>query len=385
MTWTAKDAGIGGISGGDGGDFSIGGLGGSSGALGQSDVLGKEIDKSNPYLNADKKAKKKKEEDEARANELLEQTKLLNPKLDAADKQYKDDFTDKSGDYLNTAKGLVGNWQTEIDNLTNQSKNQATDATATYKNTILPELMTHMQGAKNNAAGAITLAEVQDPNNKLVTAIRDLYNQMGMDANRQGQQDFGVLSALGAQAAQGQFGASGPMTAGAMGQIYGANQRQASEAYSKAQQRMHDLQQQGITEGWRQNEHWYDKGQEAQKAYGDSITGLSDAEKNYYDQQGKFRDEITGYTDSTLGVQAGLNADVLNIGNMGSAIDKGNAYAGVGREQDLINKQYGIGQGISDNEMEAFMANNAGKAQFISSLAGMFGGALGNKAGAVKG
>lgn len=360
--------------GGDGEGFSIGGLGGKSGALGKYDYLGKAFDNANPYLQADKERKKREEEAKARAQELYGKTGELNQKLNQSDSAYKDAFGAGSKDYMNNAYAILAGYQKKVHDLESQAQSQANDSTATYTNTIMPEFKNAMEQAKANAASAMTLEEAGDPNNKVQKAVRALYDQLGQDVRRQGQQDFGVLSALGSQGAAQQFGAAGPMTAGMMGQIQARGQEQAGNAYAKAQQRMFDLQQQGINRGFDQSNWLYEQGQEAGDTYRDSIGDLQDAETQYLGNQQSFRDELGGYAGDLMGTSAAYNTDKFNMGMLGADIDRQNAYAGTGRDQNALNQLYGAEQQAENNSAAAGYANNAAKGQFLSSMLGMFTG-----------
>lgn len=355
-------------------DFSWFGSGGSSGAVHDKDFIGKGLDGINPRVKAGKAAKKAREEAARRAELHAQETADNNAGLNAADSQYKNNFSKYSNDYLNTAKGLVSTYKTKIGDLSSQAENQSKDATETYTNTILPNLKQIMEGAKLNASQAMTLAEAGDPNNPIMTAVREMYNEQGERVRRQGQQDFGVLSALGAQAAQGQFGVGDPMTAGMMGQIYAANQRQAGDAYAKAQQRMYDLQQQGIDRGFDQSNYLYEQGQLAQDRYGNSVQAIQNSQDQYYDQQADFRDEISGYAGDILGVDSALNSDIFNMGMTGAGIDKSNLYNEYGREQGLDDQRYGVQTQLANNALNQELAGRESEAQFLSQLAQLFMG-----------
>jgi hypothetical protein len=367
--------------GGDGGGFSPFGMGGKSGALGKYDYLGKELDKSNPWLNSDKDRKAAEEEARQRAELLYQQTGAINKHLDEADKTYGDEFGTKSSYYLNQAKGLTDSYTSKINGLNDQAQRQANDATATYTNTIFPEMKNAMELQKQNAQGAMTLEEASDPNNKVQTAIRAMYDQLGQQVRQQGQQDFGVLSALGAQGAAQQFGAAGPMTAGQQGQIYARGQEQAGNAYSKAQQRMFDLQQQGINRGFDQNNFLYQQGEQARNDYGKSVLGLQDVEHNYESDQAAYRGEQSGYAGDILGANSAYNTDKYNMGMLGADIGRQNTYASDGRDLNSLNQLYGNEQTAANNNLQAGLANNASKGQFMSSLASMFAGGWGGLAG----
>lgn len=365
----------GGGSGYGGEGFSAFGMGGKSGALGKYDYVGGAIDQANPWLQADKARRKKAEEDKARAQELYEKTQGINQKFNAADTQYKGAFDTASTDYLGNAKKYIGDYQSIINGLSDQSKKQATDATNTYTNVLLPEMKNALEMSKKNAESAMTLEEAGDPNNAVQKAVRGMYDKLGETERMRGQQDFGVLSALGAQAAGLQFGAgSDPMTSGMMGQIYSRNQEQAGNAYAEAMRRVRDLQQQGINRGFDQSNWLYEQGQQAQDRYGQRIGQYQDLERNYNADQAGYRQEQQGYAGDILGTNAAYNTDVYNMGMTGAGIDRDNAYAGTGREQTALNQLYGGEQQAANNEAAAGQANNASKGQFISSIAQLFAG-----------
>lgn len=368
---------IGGAAMGPAGQVAGGYLGGQKGAGG----IGENIDRNNPYVQGPRQANQAKAEADAKARELYQQTIPLNDLLNQADTGYGKEFEKSKNSYLSSAKGLVNEYTGKINQLSNQAKSQATDATKTYTNDILPGFKDAMGMARSNANQAMSLSEAGDPNNSIQKAVRKLYDQQGQQVRQQGQQDFGVLSALGAQAAQGQIGAAGgPLTAGVQGQIYGANQQQAGDAYARAQQRVFDLQQQGLDRGFDQSNQQYQFGQDAQDRYAQRTKDLQSAGDAYYGQQGKFRDEQSGYAGDNLGVRAGLNTDILNLDTTGSGIRRDNAYAGTGRQQQALNALYGTQQQAITNQQQANTANNAAKGQFVSSLIGSGAKLLGSAA-----
>jgi hypothetical protein len=313
---------------------------------------------------------KAREASSKEAGELYEKTGVLNKGLAQADENFKKSYDQLSGKYIGRATDLVNYYQQHLDKLRGEADSQAKDATKTYSNSILPEYKNAMGMAKKNASQAMTLAEAGDPNNPIMKQIRELYDQQGQKARQQGQQDFGVLSALGAQSAAGQFGASGPMTSGQMGQIYAANQSQAGDAYARAQQRMYDLQQQGIDKGFDQSNFLYQEGQNAQDRYGQSIQNLQAGDQSYRDQQAQFRDEIGGYRGQGFDIQSGLNADKYGQGIAGADIRKGNAYAGAGREQGALDQYYGVKQQGINNQLQANMAQQQAQGGLFGSLIG---------------
>jgi nitrate reductase assembly molybdenum cofactor insertion protein NarJ len=340
---------------------------------------------------AKKKAKKASDQSNAAASDLYSQTEEVNKGLTEADTKYSQNFDTKSKNYLYKANHIADEYKSKIGQLDQESKSQAKDATQTYTNDLLPAYKDAMSKAKTNADQAMSLSEASDPNNPIMKQIRELYDQQAKQARdvygeqgdtvrRQGQADFGVLSALGAQASAGQFGAApGILTAGQMGQIANANQGQASGAYAKAQQRVYDLQQQGLNRSmdlqsaglgrsFDQSNHLYDAGQQAQGRYSDTVKDYQGGSGAYYDQQSRFRDEGAGYAGNNMTVDAGLNSDRFNIDMMGGDITKGNAYAGGGREQQALNQKHGVQQQNINNTLQTEMAGQNSQNQMLGGL-----------------
>lgn len=333
-----------------------------------SDTVGKVggyIDERNPWV---KKKGNEKEESKQLAEGLFQDTKAISKGLDEADKTFGDAYKQESKKYIDSAKDIVSGYKTKIEDLGNQAQGQAKDARETYTNTILPEQKNAMGMAKANAEQAMTLEQASDPNNPIMKAVRDLYDQQAKAARLQGQQDYGVLSGLGAQAAQGQLGAAGnPMTAGQMGQIYAANQSQAGDAYARAQQRMYDLQQQGLDRGFDQSNLMYQFGQDAQGRFSDTLKDIQNSESKHHQDQGLFREELGNYAGDIFGVDSAFNTDAYNIGLGIPGIDKANAYAGAGREQGATNQKYGVAQQGVTNEAASKQAKDASNAQMTAS------------------
>ncbi len=396
----AKNYGGGALAGG----AALGPVGGIVGGSQGLDNIGGKLDAANPYVAGPRNARDAANKSNAAAGELFDQTGVLNKNLDQADTNYSNAFGSASKQYLSGAQGLLRDYTGKMDTLNQEAINGANDSRYTYNNSIMPSYKDAMEKAKTNADSAMTLAEAGDPNNPVMKSIRDLYNQegssqqgiynqQGQAAHKQGQADYGVLSALGAQSAKGQFGAGGPLTAGQMGQIYNSNQGQASNAYSNAQQRMYDLQQQGINAnvglrsqgigaGINQSNNIYGLGQQAQGRYSDTIKDLQGGQNSFDASQAAFRGEEGGYAGNSYNAGNAFNSDRFNIGQMGADINKGNAYAGTGRQQQALNQRYGVQQQNINNVAGAQAASNAGKAGFISSALGAGGQIAGAYAGA---
>lgn len=321
------------------------------------------------YFGQETKAeKKRREEEEQKRAELQEFLKGQLPKYAEADTQYQNTYAQNTADIKKLMDEYLANFTATMQGAI-ESSEKARDS---YADTWLGS-----GGMKDqmtaNAKSALTLEELMDPDNKVAKAFRESYERDAQAARQQGQQDYGILSALGAQAAQGQFGMSGPMTAGAMGQIYAQNQNQAGEAYARAQQRMYDLQQQGRKAGEEQTKLSYDAGQKAiadllkesgafsasQDASNKSIAGLagllktgSDATQQYY----------TGREDELAGITHANATNQLN------------------REGGLTTGNYDWLTQMHEKAAAKEAADQASRDQLLATIATLFAGGLGGAA-----
>lgn len=357
--------------------FSPFGADGGAGRLGSGDVVGTFLDNQNPMVQQ-KKASDARAAQEAALNQQRQGVRDTNVQnLNAADEEHY-------GKTETNMTALKSGTQTKTDELTKQlqglideAKLQGTNAEATYTNTILPALEGVLAKHKTNSDSALTLEEAMDPNNKLATSIRDLYDNLGQRERQRGQQDYGVLAAMGAQAAGQQFGQM-PMTSGRMGQIYAQNQSQAGEAYARAQNRMYDLQQQGITRGFEDTKHWYGEGQKSIANYGQSAKDIQTASDTHASTMGKFRDEQSVYGGQKH--KAGTNQDMLNFSADQSMTDlqQANKASKTGRES--ASQLAGLGDQTAYNDFVygAESGRQSGAASFYGGLGQMMSAAVGS-------
>ncbi len=339
--------------GGGGGPSSFGGGG-----------LGQKLQGLNPYDTG--KSNKIAKEGEAKAEEQYQAGHAVSEKMGEADDRYGQDYENAANDYQHSQNIHNEGYKGDLSKLESEAGTQSTDAKKQYTNTIQPRLKGIMEDAGKEAKGAMTLQQAGDPNNSVQQAVRGMYDKQAQGAQKQGMADYGVMSALGAQAAGGQFGSGGPMTSGAMGQIYGQNQAQAGNAYAKAQGRMHDLQQQGIDRGFDESSKQYDRGQGAKDRYSKSIGDMDSAENSYLDKTSRLRDERGGYAGERFGVDSNANADRFNQANQAAGIKQ---QASFGRgERDLagLGQKYGYQQQGITNRIGIEEGARTGKIQTVN-------------------
>lgn len=267
---------------------------------------------------------------------------------------------------------ITNKYVQEAGRLADESRQQASDASRVYKGTIQPEMRSSLEDAKVYQQGvdqqAMTLAQMQDPNNIVQQGYRDLYNKQGQagfeqfqqdiaGTRQQGLADFGVLSNLGAQAA-GQQMAGMPVTGGQMAAIMAQQGRQASEAYAGVQQRMRGLQDQarayqlgmqgqGLEAGRQESGQAYERGRAAKESAMDRtasrIADIMRAEGDFVAQQQGLRGE-----------QGGLQGNITNEKRLGSSISRALQDELQGRKEsrnaaefNQILKSAGLGLDIS--------------------------------------
>ena len=334
------------------------------------------VDRVNPMLKQDQASRKKGRDDAAINEQVQGVEKASNAKLDSADSSYKNTMQDLVNQYESGQKVDLGAYVEQLKGLSDGAKNQATGTEETYTNTITPALTGVLGKHKTNADSAMTLEQSQDPNNPMAQQVRALYDNLGQQERQRGQQDYGVLAAMGAQAAGQQFGQM-PMTSGKQGQIYGQNQAQAGNAYARAQQRMYDLQQQGVDRGFDETKHWYGEGQKSIDKYGNAAKDIQNASTAHGQTMTGLRDEQGKYGGDIFKSQTGFreNMSTLNAGI--ASTEKGNSYAGTTRDTTTGLNKLGRDQEGVDAQYERDMEKNRANAVLLGKSlegAGTMGG-----------
>lgn len=290
------------------------------------------------------------------AQEQYDRSQPILGAMNEADTKYKGMYDKSATEYKGARDAYVNDYLQGSARLRQEASDQGTNAQKTYTNDIQPKL-------KANMEAAMTLQQAGDVNNSVHTGVRGLYNKQGQKARTQGLQDFGVLSALGAQAAGQQFGSGTPMTAGMQGQIYAQNQSQAGNAYAKAQQRMHDLEQQGIDRGFTESAAQYDRGQQA-------IGNFIGAEGEYLNRGRDTRGELAGYDADRLGVQTGRAGEDMDLAMGGAGLGRDIVYNKGERDLGALGQYYGTQGSIIAGRQEEEQGRRAGMGQLYGSLIG---------------
>lgn len=289
---------------------------------------------------------------------------------------------DNDRKYQGQLAGYGKDYLADLDKVKNDMQTQVKDARAVYSNDIQPRMKNIMEDAQQQAGQAMSLKDAGDVNNSVQRGVRGLYDQYAQGIQNQSMADFGVMSALGAQATQNTMGAAGPMTGAQMQLINAGNQANAGIAYQNAQKRIQGLKEQGIARGFDESSKQYDRGVGARDRYANSVGNYEAMmDRNNQREQG-YRDQELGMDSDRFGVQRGLARENLDI------------EQGI-RNRDLaqIGMEYGNRQGMIANQINAADAENAGKRGILGGLitagatgaGAYFGGAKGAQAGAMAG
>jgi hypothetical protein len=305
--------------------------------------------------------------------------------MNDADDAHLKDMKQQGLDYNNQTFGNSQKYGQQLDQLTTTANDQATDAQKTYTDTIRPNMVNAMEGAKKEAGDAMSLKDAGDANNSVQKGVRGMYEQQAQGVGRQGLADAGVLAALGAQATQGQMGST-PMTGGQMSAMYGQNQAQSSQAVMRAQQQAQGLREQGIDAGFRESAAQYDRGQGAKDRYQQTIGNLQNSQGVNQNQQTGYRQEIGGYNQQgyqnrqgQINSYAGTNAGLSQLGYQQSQNK-------AGRQTNLITGQYGPQIQAAQQGAAQIGANQAAGIGAIGTVAGgVLGGMAGGPVGAAAG
>ena len=289
--------------------------------------------------------------------------------MSAADRQYSANYGSRMDEYLGKSQKSGMTYRDTLARNQQQARDQATNAQTTYTNDIQPRLKSTMEDAQRQAGSAMSLADAGDPNNSVHKAVRGMYDEQAQGVGKQGVADYGVLSALGAQATQNTMGAGGPMTGAQMQLSQAQNQQAASRAYAISRQRMDALKQQGIDRGFEQSNAQYNRGQDAKDRYERSIGNYEGGMDRNIARQGRFRDEDTGYGQGIMGVERGLAQEEFQGRDSVDSLNRQNAYGQSNRALSQLDARYGNQQSQIANQMAQANAENAARS-------GMFGGIL---------
>lgn len=258
-------------------------------------------------------------------------------------------------------------YQGLVQGMMNDARKQGQDARAVYTNTISPNLMSIMEGAKGEAANAMTLQQAQDPNNPVAQAFRQFYDKQAAGTQQAGMATAGTMQALGAQALAGQIGGGMPVTGGQLQALQAGYGAQAGQAMAQTQQQMERLRQQGLEQGWLQTQAAYDRGQGAKDRYRQGLGDIQGAQGQYLAGQQGLRGEMAGYGQGRLeskyrGGQAAYEAGMSPLM----------------RKMGMVSQEGDIRRGIYGSRAQIEAGEAAGKSQM---LGGVFGGFAGGFAG----
>jgi hypothetical protein len=331
---------------------------------------------------SDKQANESQDKVDAVSQERKNQTRGVLDGMKQDDVTYYNTAESAATKYKDASRSYGNAYLEKQGELAKQAESQAKDAQTTYSNDIAPNQKQLMERAMTNAGSAMSLEDAMNPNNKVASGVRDMYNKEGQTIRQQGLNDAGVLAALGAQATAGQMGGMPAFTGSNLAMMNAQNQRQSGEAFAAAQKRMMDMREQGLSKGLEQSNAMYDRGQVAQDRAAGRIGEYEGGMDRNIDRQRGFRDEQQNYAADRMGVQRGMAAEEFDIG-------QGLAGAQHGMRQDASNRELGfIGDDAADRTASiqnraANVANNGAERrnQLLNMPANFFGGMMGAKMG----
>jgi hypothetical protein len=295
---------------------------------------------------------------------------------DAAANSYYDAMKGSTDKYLSDYNSATGTYQNDQAATKKAYQDQASDSSAAYSNEVLPRLTNVMNQRQSNANSAMSLADAQDPNNKVASATRDMYNQQAQGIQNQGLADYGVLAALGSQATGRTMGGYGGMvTGGQMQSLQNANLGQASGAFGTAQQNANNLKLQGIQQGQNQSNWAYGQGQQAIGDYSGSVRDYENANNQKNAIQNMYTGQEAGIDTDAYGVRLG-QAGVQRDASSGLAgLQNANANASLNRQQGFVNGVSATDQATAYANAQAAAAAQAAKLGALGTIAGGVAGA----------
>jgi hypothetical protein len=264
----------------------------------------------------------------------------------------EDAYLSNVGGYAKGMSGYEKGYLSNLMGLQNEANAQAADATNTYKGTILPNLKNQIDYWNKESSSALTLAEMQDPNNRVATAVRDMYNQQAQDENRQGLADVGILQAMGAQSLGQSIGTGGPMTGAQMQLLQAGNMAQAGQAYANTQRRIQALRDQGIEKGFERTDAAYQAGLGVRDRLRQSIFDVDTAEGSYLNKMAGLEGRRSNLAEGILGSQGRMESYDRLPGFIKSQIDSERASRNL-EEGNLMSQLRGVQQQLMYQQSEA--------------------------------
>lgn len=401
------------------------------------------VDKN--FITGDTAARDKANEEKAaidsRLNSRMDESFGTQKRLN--DLRYRDARTTR--DVMNKSDASYGQ---RVSDLMNEAKTSATDASKVY-NRMGGQYDQMQEKANREANSAMSLSDYMNPNNKLITQTRGVYNDEGTlqrgqyntEADRQrsayndegtyqqkfyddqatgetrrGQADYGVLSSLGAQAAGQAF--TGPMTVGQQMAMVAANQRQAGDAYANTQRRVQSLRDQGlqanlgnrnkgldtatstrakgletqgqlrsrgIEAGTERNDAAYAAGESARDRQRALMGDRRGLESEYRDFQSRNRGEREGHSQNLRGSEMNRASRNLELGNLRTGMDYEMERAKVAEEM----RRAGVDEGRINQHLAQMQGDMAARQAIgsgvVSAVGAAVGGFYGGPAGAQAG
>jgi hypothetical protein len=373
--------------------------------LGMGSKVGEQIDKN--FISGDWNKKNELADEQAALNsgvnknidDSLNKQQSIQSEFSAKRDAEFGNLDTKDDTFLNDTKDLRG-----------QAEKSGKDASVVYDN-MSQKYGTAQDTADNEAKSAMSLKDYMNPNNKVATDTRNLYNAEGAiqqgiyntqagNEDRQGQASFGVLSSLGASAMGAQMGGMGPLTVGQQMAMQAQGQRQAGEAYSNVQRRMQGLRDQGLQAnlsnrnrgmdaGFERTDAAYNAGQDAKDRQENLMRDRRGLENEFRNFQMNNRGEVNGFNTNIHAVDTGKTTRRISAASEDRDMNMQGQASRIAEQM----RRAGVGEAAIAAKLAEMQSQLAGRQAIVGGVAKLggtvagayFGGPQGAAAGGAAG
>jgi hypothetical protein len=243
-------------------------------------------------------AKAKKLTPEQERQKIFEQMGAENAAYDTTAKANYGGYQAQRNTVLDSMQAESDKQKAQKDQLTKDARDQSSKTSATYTD-LGNRYQSAMEDAEKNASSAMSLQDYMNPNNRVATSTRDLYETQANAEQKRGQADYGVLASLGSQAAANSMSGLGPMTVGQQMAMQSQGQTKAADAYAMAQKRIQALRDQGLQMGFERSDKAYTAGQQAKDTAAARRGERKQVADDYDSVMARYRGEIGGWQDES--------------------------------------------------------------------------------------
>lgn len=265
--------------------------------------------------------------------------------------------------------------KSEIDNL--RAKGLIT--TQRY-NEMYDEIKNSLADNQRQIDGGLTLAEYGNPDNKVMQATKSFYDKEANQENQRGVDNYGTLSALGAQSMNAYQ--NSPMSVGQQMSRAALSGRQASEAFNQAQKRIQALRDQGLNKGFEMSDNVYKATEKARQNRVDMVQTGADINGKSADSEKDFTKQITGMQNEVTDMEMRPKQMKSSLSGWQYELNKNRKSAQFNNKNAQTNALFGARGGKFSTEAAKEQANQANSTATDSSQRAFAGSVLGGLLGA---